>query len=158
MAGVAWERKIGFMHILHQIIRIIGFGIAPYLHHIVKIVLAILDHAQHCRDSMASVTEEEEGGEEEDHGNDNGNDHENEHETSPAAGAAGVSEKEEDEEERKAADHYAIDLKQTANVRTLAISRLAGDAPPQPITAAIIVIIIITTTAVIPVLISLMSL
>ena len=52
---IAWERQIGFLHLLQPIIRILGFGITSYVPIIHKVVLIMLNHAQNIRAKNSEV-------------------------------------------------------------------------------------------------------
>jgi hypothetical protein len=49
LESIAWERQIGFLHLLQPIIRILGFGITAYMPLLHKTVLAMLNRAQDIR-------------------------------------------------------------------------------------------------------------
>lgn len=52
---VAWERLIGFLHVLQPLVRILGYSITEYVPIVYKIVLVVLTHAQNCRDLAAAA-------------------------------------------------------------------------------------------------------
>lgn len=46
ISSVAWERQIGFLHLLEQTVRLVGFGISTQVEVLVKVLLAILSGSQ----------------------------------------------------------------------------------------------------------------
>jgi hypothetical protein len=46
ISHVAWERQIGFLHLLEQTVRLIGFGISAQVEVLVKVLLAMLSGSQ----------------------------------------------------------------------------------------------------------------
>ena len=43
---VAWERQIGFLHLLEQTVRLVGFGVTEHVGVLLKVVLAMLSGSQ----------------------------------------------------------------------------------------------------------------
>ena len=54
--SVAWERQIGFLHLLQPVVRILGFSITSYVPVLHRVMLVILNHAQNCRTRNAGST------------------------------------------------------------------------------------------------------
>ena len=46
MGEVAWERQIGFLHLLEQTVRLVGFGVTEQVGVLLKVVLAMLSGSQ----------------------------------------------------------------------------------------------------------------
>ena len=46
ISHVAWERQIGFLHLLEQTVRLVGFGISAQVEVLVKVLLAMLSGSQ----------------------------------------------------------------------------------------------------------------
>lgn len=46
ISSVAWERQIGFLHLLEQTVRLVGFGISAQVEVLVKVLLAMLSGSQ----------------------------------------------------------------------------------------------------------------
>ena len=67
--NIAWERQIGFLHLLQPIIRILGFGVTAYVPIIHKVVLTMLNHAQNIRAKSSEATAVEEDSDDEDEEN-----------------------------------------------------------------------------------------
>jgi hypothetical protein len=102
---IAWERQIGFLHLMQPIIRILGFGITSYVPLLHKLVLTMLNHAQEirARSTEAGVVEiAREYDDEED-------------------GAEGQQRQEEDAQSRRRRDET-----QALRVRSLCLLRIAG--------------------------------
>lgn len=56
LSKVAWERQIGFLHLMQPIIRILGFGINAYVPIFHKVVLIMLNHAQNIRAKVSEAS------------------------------------------------------------------------------------------------------
>lgn len=98
--GIAWERQIGFLHLLQPIIRILGFGITAYIPLLHQVILTMLNHAQYIR------------------------------RRSSEAGAVEVSgdyDDDEDEEQKAIAQQQGRDEAQALRVRSLCLLRIAGE-------------------------------
>ena len=52
---IAWERQIGFLHLMQPIIRILGFGITSYVPLLHQVILTMLNHAQNIRSRSSEV-------------------------------------------------------------------------------------------------------
>lgn len=95
--NVAWERQIGFLHLIQPIIRILGFGINAYVPIFHKVVLLMLNHAQNIR---AKVSE--------------------------ASAIETDADVEDDEENEAAVVNRTRDNVQALRVRSLCLLRIAG--------------------------------
>jgi hypothetical protein len=61
IAAVAWERQIGFLHLLEPLVRVLGFSVTNYVPVLVRVVVAMLTHAQQCRERAAAALGQREG-------------------------------------------------------------------------------------------------
>ncbi|KAJ1424145.1 hypothetical protein B484DRAFT_100216, partial [Ochromonadaceae sp. CCMP2298] len=61
IAAVAWERQIGFLHLLEPLVRVLGFSVTKYVPVLVRVVVAMLTHAQQCRERAAAALGQREG-------------------------------------------------------------------------------------------------
>lgn len=115
---VAWERQIGFLHLLEQTVRLVGFGVTEHVGVLLKVVLAMLSGSQtgawRARNSIKDTThthavvevdQEGEGDEVED----------------DEMGVEG----EDTAAEGSVASHYR-DVNQASKVRSLSLLRLSG--------------------------------
>lgn len=139
--GVIWERQIGFLYLLEQAIKLIGFGMTNYVHifnHMISLLLSAahsdmkkqvlplaLPHTKHKTDSNSSEEDDEadenslvEGSQEEDRVSDA------EEEVASEYDGEGVIA--EDEERGAQTDGSAIDAVQSARVRVMCVRRLTG--------------------------------
>jgi hypothetical protein len=107
LESIAWERQIGFLHLLQPIIRILGFGITAYMPLLHKTVLAMLNRAQdiRARSSEAGAVELAEQYDDLD-------------ETAAAEGDRAI----EDQQNKRRRDDV-----QALRVRSLCLLRIAGE-------------------------------
>jgi hypothetical protein len=52
---ISWERQVGFLHLLDQVIKILGLALAPFIAAIYKIVLQLLNNAQSYRCELENI-------------------------------------------------------------------------------------------------------
>jgi hypothetical protein len=131
MSHVAWERQIGFLHLLEQTVRLIGFGISGQVEVLVKVLLAMLSGSQ-----AGAWKRKHPGGESNDMEVDVDVDAEEEVEDKEEVGEGDdqnegamevVKEGEgEGQEVSMTSSHYR-DANQSSKVRSLSLLRLSGE-------------------------------
>ena len=130
ISHVAWERQIGFLHLLEQAVRLIGFGISAQVEVLVKVLLAMLSGSQvgawkrkqqsgESADMEVDADVEEEG-----EGKEEGEEDVNEDSMEVVKGE-GEGEG-EGEEKSMTSSHYR-DANQSSKVRSLSLLRLSGE-------------------------------
>lgn len=132
ISSVAWERQIGFLHLLEQTVRLVGFGISAQVEVLVKVLLAMLSGSQAAawklRHQGNGITDAEvdvdvDEVEIEGEGNEEGEGGEDDDAMEVVIGEG------EDEDEGEAhmkSSHYR-DANQSSKVRSLSLLRLSGD-------------------------------
>jgi hypothetical protein len=128
ISHVAWERQIGFLHLLEQTVRLLGFGISAQVEVLVKVLLAMLSGSQagawkrqHIGGESTDVevdvdVEVEEEGEVKDE----------EEEEEVNEDAMEVVKEGEGQEASMTSSHYR-DANQSSKVRSLSLLRLSGE-------------------------------
>lgn len=56
MADVAWERQVGFLHLMEDMVKIIGLGVKDYVGIMFRTVTLMLSYAQHVRSSIMATS------------------------------------------------------------------------------------------------------
>jgi hypothetical protein len=116
LQAVPWERQVGFLHLLEQVVKIVGFGLTDYVQQMHAIVLHMVVHAQKTRvetcrlaaDQAVELLESEEGVDDDEEGEEN--------------------DEEDAEDEDRKPNGLAIQYKnasQSARVRTLCLLRVS---------------------------------
>lgn len=68
MTEVVWERQVGCLYLLEQAVRVVGFGLTPYVGTLCKIVILLLTHAQSVRSEVNRVNNKAHQGADDDAG------------------------------------------------------------------------------------------
>jgi hypothetical protein len=116
---VAWERQIGFLHLLEQTVRLVGFGVTEQVGVLLKVVLAMLSgsqtgawRARNCIKDSSNTSADDEADQEAD-----GNEAEDDEMDVEGGGAEAAA-------EGTVASHYR-DANQASKVRSLSLLRLS---------------------------------
>ena len=133
ISHVAWERQIGFLHLLEQTVRLIGFGISAQVEVLVKVLLAMLSGSQagawkrkHLGGESTDVevdmdVDVEEEGEDKEEGVDGEGGDLNDDAMEVVKEGEG-----EGQETSMTSSHYR-DANQSSKVRSLSLLRLSGE-------------------------------
>eukprot|EP01034_Spumella_vulgaris_P023353 gene23353-29566_t len=112
LKAVPWERQVGFLHLLEQVVKIVGFGLTDHVQQMHAIVLHMVVHAQNTRVETCQLAAEQA--------------------VMLAENEEGVDEDDEDEEEEDREDHKPSGLaaqyknaSQSSRVRTLCLLRVS---------------------------------
>lgn len=115
LQGAQWERQVGFLHLLEQVIRIVGFGLTEWIKPIYQMVLLMVSHAQSCRvethDALESAAARDVDVEQEDEEQEEEEDGEGHHY--------------HDDEQQAAYSQRMKNANQSARVRTLCLLRVS---------------------------------
>jgi hypothetical protein len=142
LRGVMWERQIGFLYLMEQAIKLIGFGMTNYVHifnHMISLLLAAAHSDTHKRALISSAT-----------GLDSSDDEEADRDDDSVAKASDDEDAVSDDEAEVASDYDAEDnmgeedksgsqgdtsaiaAVQSARVRVMCVRRLTGQCPFLP--------------------------
>ena len=138
VTNVQWERQIGFLHLLEQTVRLVGFGVTDHVGVLLKVVLAMLSGAQSgvwsSKGTDVRVSDVRSGDsagvdvgvldENEDEEGDDV-DVEGDEKEQRKEGTEGRAGREDGVEERTASYHR--DINQASKVRSLSLLRLSGN-------------------------------
>ena len=111
--AMSWERQLGYLHLLEQIIRVVGFRVTTFVPYMTSIVLQLLKYSLHFRKADLGVVDDAVT---------DGLD----------VGEYNDEQNEDDEEEvrstatSKSRAHHLRSLNQSARVRSLSLLRLSG--------------------------------
>jgi len=87
ITSIAWERQVGFLHVLEHVVKVIGFNAKNHIQHFIKLVKTFMANAETLKKQLISesekdIKEEEEADVDEIPDNDDDNDDDNENEKS----------------------------------------------------------------------------
>ena len=136
ISSVAWERQIGFLHLLEQTVRLVGFGISAQVEVLVKVLLAMLSGSQAgawklrhqgngISDAEVDVDIDEVEGEVEVEGGED--DDEDAMEVVKGEGEGDGEDEDEGEAHMKLTSSHYRDANQSSKVRSLSLLRLSGE-------------------------------
>ena len=113
--AMSWERQLGYLHLLEQIIRVVGFRVTTYVPYMTSIVLQLLKYSLHFRKADLGVVNDAVADD-------------------PDVGDYDEEKDEDDEEVKSTATsksraHRLRSLNQSARVRSLCLLRLSGTTP-----------------------------
>lgn len=116
VALLSWEKQVGFLHVLEQAIKLIGFGVSEHVQVFLKVVLVMLGSAQKNTLRLANVKDRA--------GADAADDDENEDDEGPEG--EGDGEGGEGEGEGVVELSNGRDANQASKVRNMSLQRMAG--------------------------------
>ena len=113
--AMSWERQLGYLHLLEQTIRVVGFRVTTYVPYMTSIVLQLLKYSLHFRKADLCVVDDAVADD-------------------PDVGEYDDEQDEDDAEVRSTATsksraHRLRSLNQSARVRSLCLLRLSGTTP-----------------------------
>ena len=111
--AMSWERQLGYLHLLEQIIRVVGFRVTTFAPYMTSIVLQLLKYSLHFRKADLCVVDDAIADD-------------------PDVGEYDDEQDEDDEKDvkstatSKSRAHRLRSLNQSARVRSLCLLRLSG--------------------------------
>ena len=129
MRHVAWERQVGFLYLLEQTVKLVGFGLTPYVPVFNETLGLLLSAAQNTQSTgrAASGTVDEDDVDADDM---TGGDSDADEATSPYDDSGNASDEEAGGQQDIKADDMDVDAAasvQSSRVRTMCMKRLTGE-------------------------------